>query len=212
MAVLVLGGEAPEAELLCRVAQSSRVYAADGGAHACLRAGIRPEFVLGDGDSLDPKKLPEDWEFRFREDQYLTDFEKVLAELDGSAQRITVLGGLGGRLDHTWNNLLIAAQVDESVSLSFEDGVCRLYRVTSKTPLQLLASQTTVSLLPIGKVNGVTTSGLIWNLEDGALGTGAGISQSNRTTAEGPLQVSVTEGVLYVWVETPPGSRCDGGG
>jgi thiamine pyrophosphokinase len=195
-AAVVLNGKPPSSEFLRRVTEGSAVYAADGGALACLAAAVRPLKVVGDFDSLGGAPLPEDWVCELDSDQNTTDFEKVLSRLPEPLTSLTVLGGLGGRLDHTWNNLVIAAGLPEALKVCFLSEDESLWRVTRVCPLRLdVQSGSTVSLLPMGMVKGVCTEGLRWELEQGTLGPGEGLAQSN--VALGTLAVSVQEGCLF---------------
>ncbi len=195
---VVLNGEPPSPERLRRAAEKSQVYAADGGAKACRTASVRPVLVVGDFDSQNRVDLPGDWVCLADTDQNFTDFEKVLRRLPEDMTSLTVLGGLGGRLDHVWNNLTLAAGVCESVRVCFAGERERLWRVTAGCPLSLdLASGALVSLLPLGAVSGVCSRGLRWELRGGALGPGRGLAQSN--VADGPVDITVGSGVLFVW-------------
>lgn len=200
---VVLNGAVPSAHLLRRVAEEAEVYAADGGAKACLAASVQPVMVVGDLDSQDKKALPGDWVCVKDEDQNFTDFEKVLRRVPEEMTSLVILGGLGGRLDHAWNNLVIAAGVSHILPVCFFGDHEMVWRVTPGCPLSLeLERGALVSLLPMGDVSGVTTEGLRWELQDAHLGPGKGLAQSNQT--EGPTRISVTSGSLYLWTESHP--------
>jgi len=195
---VVLNGEPPSPERLRRAAEESAVYAADGGAKACRTASVRPAAVVGDFDSQDRAELPGEWDCVADTDQNFTDFEKVLRRLPEDMTSLTVLGGLGGRLDHVWNNLTLAAGLRETLRVCFAGERETLWRVTPGCPWSLdLASGALVSLLPLGAVSGVCSRGLRWELRGGALGAGKGLAQSN--VAEGPVEIALRSGVLYLW-------------
>lgn len=197
-AVLVLNGDPPDPGRLRELAARWPVYAADGGALACSAAGVRPELVAGDFDSVDPDSLPETWTLRRTPDQALTDFEKLLRCLPGEVDDLTVLGGLGKRLDHLITNLLAAAALPAGVAVRFEDRGQELIRVTPKRPLEFAPrAEIPLSLLPIAAATGVTTTGLRWNLDDADMGPGVGLGQSNRVV--GPVRVGIRGGTLFVW-------------
>lgn len=197
---VVLNGEACSPARLRAVAASARVFAADGGARACRAAGVRPERVVGDFDSLEVGGLPGDWVCVEDADQNFTDFEKVLRRLPAGMTSLTVLGGLGGRLDHAWNNRVAAAGLPAALPVCFAGERETLWRITPACPFAgELEAGGLVSLLPMGAVEGVTASGLRWGLSEASLGPGLGIAQSNRV--EGPVRVSVRSGVLYLWTD-----------
>ncbi len=194
---VVLNGEPPSPNRLRHLAQGTAVYAADGGAKACVAASVCPERIVGDLDSLTGISVPADWVCEEDTDQNFTDFEKVLRRLPEAMSSLKILGGLGERLDHTWNNLLLAAALPETLPVCFAGERETLWRITPACPCtQVLDEGATVSLLPAGPVHGVCTEGLFWNLDQAALGPGLGLAQSNRCT--GPLKVSVTSGILFL--------------
>ena len=64
-ALIVLGGDPPGAALLRRCArQADWTAAADSGLAAFHSAGLVPDFLLGDMDSVDPGVLRRQAEFR----------------------------------------------------------------------------------------------------------------------------------------------------
>lgn len=110
-AVLVLN-RAPVADLLAAVEMAdvlSRerwIVAVDGGLRACRRAGIRPDLLVGDGDSLRraPAAIPR---VSFPADKDFSDLAAALGEATRRGVRLALVAGLrGGRLDHEWANLL----------------------------------------------------------------------------------------------------------
>lgn len=198
-AVAVLNGDPPSAGLLTAWAEMHPVYAADGGAAACLAAGVRPEWVVGDGDSVDAGTLPSDWVVLKDTDQEHTDFEKLIARLPDTVKRLVVFGGMGHRFDHVWNNLLLSAALPPAMCVQWVCADARLWRVTPDCAFrQELPADTTLSLLPVGDVCGVNACGLEWPLENATLGAGGQICQSNQVRGA-QVEVSVAAGVLFVW-------------
>lgn len=86
------------------------VIAADSGADTAHAYGIRPDFVLGDMDSISGSRvlrgITEDKIRRFARDKDFSDTELALLcareMLGGEARsgRVTLVGGDGGRIDH----------------------------------------------------------------------------------------------------------------
>lgn len=202
-AVLVLNGERPAPSLLRALAEEAPVFAADGGASACAEAGVKPAWVLGDFDSVDPAALPADWTCIREVNQMLTDFEKLIPRLPTEVQEITVLGGLGGRLDHLLSNLICAARLPEAWRVRFAGEGMQLIRVTPSTPLELdLPPGTRISLLALSPAEGVTATGLRWPLREACLGPGPGGGLGQSNLSSGPVAVSVRQGGLWAWVES----------
>jgi thiamine pyrophosphokinase len=188
------------------------VIAADGGSSTAGYLGLGMDLVVGDLDSVDPAQLtalrargiPIEWAPADKDE---SDTElAVAAALARGATSIVIVGGFGGRLDHLLANvgLLALAQLtgvptqllDESTRVTLIRGgeapVDREFRGRVGD---------LVSLLPFGPgVEGVTTIGLAWALDDAALPVGPARGLSNQRTAT-VARVSVRAGLLLV-VET----------
>jgi|GEM_PF-269536 len=99
--LVVVGGGALDTHLLHRLAaEGAHLVGADGGGDAIRQAGLVPEAIIGDFDSIADRT---GWDARTRlmpiAEQETTDFEKVLYS---TAAPVTVgLGMTGKRFDHT---------------------------------------------------------------------------------------------------------------
>ena len=106
------GGEGPDAELCARLAADADIIAAaDSGLARAENAGLHPDWIIGDMDSLDDETRLEAYPagrvIRFPADKDFTDTELAVDLLfEKGCDEVTLAGGGGGRLDHT---LAIAA-------------------------------------------------------------------------------------------------------
>lgn len=108
--ILVTGGEQPDFDLvskyfLNKAGKVSYICAADSGLDYCLRHSIRPDYILGDMDSLSDKKKLKDFPAEMIEkhpsEKDFTDSELGLNHLrEKGCTEIIMIGGGGGRLDH----------------------------------------------------------------------------------------------------------------
>ncbi|WP_336098500.1 thiamine diphosphokinase [Roseovarius sp. CH_XMU1461] len=184
---LIGGGDMDQGDLAAALAHAECVVAADGGADKALAAGIMPEAVIGDFDSLSARarrEIPQERLHRIDE-QDSTDFDKALRHIE--APLILGVGFLGARLDHqlaACNTLVRHAEA--RVILTSRDSIMLL---APPSIVLDLAPGTVVSLFPLGAVEGVS-DGLEWPIAglsfypDGVIGT------SNR--ALGPVEMSFT--------------------
>jgi thiamine pyrophosphokinase len=112
LGVVFSGGEGPSAEKCRRIiagAQSrpgSVIAAADSGLDLAEAAGLRPDWVAGDFDSLVNKALlqgyPPERVISLPRDKDDSDTEFVLHLLaEKTCEEAWLIGGGGGRLDHT---------------------------------------------------------------------------------------------------------------
>lgn len=206
---VVLNGEfGNPRRLLAVMHDADVVVAADGGANWLVQQRLTPDVVVGDMDSLDPELASELEAHRTRlvrhscaKDQ--TDAELALLEaVDQGARRITVLGALGGRIDHALANvhLLLMPQLSGVHTVLF-DGASYLWVTRDQTEISGVTGDV-VSLIPLaGDATGVETDGLAYPLCGETLHCGAARGVSNILS--GPIaHVTLRSGVLLV-VFTP---------
>ncbi|MDQ3930634.1 MAG: thiamine diphosphokinase [Chloroflexota bacterium] len=172
------------------------VIAADGGSTLAARLGVVPDLVVGDLDSSDPalvERLQGDGikVDRFRhETKVETDTElAVLAALAWQPDTILVLGGIGGRLDHSVANLLLLTHpqlVEQDVRIADGRQIAMLAKRGRWNYLPA-SSGDTVSLLPVGgNSTGVETADLLYPLNSETLLVGRGRGVSNEVTGPQP--------------------------
>jgi thiamine pyrophosphokinase len=201
-ALVFAGGDPPPVELLGQLDRSALVIAADSGLDHALALGFRADVVVGDLDSVTPDALARardagaDVEAHPAEKDE-TDLELALRRAVAlGVQRVTVIGGGGGRHDHLLANALVLAH-DEYAELEVEAlvGSARLTVIRTRAELRG-APGSFLSLLPLGgPARGIHTEGLRYPLEDEELapGTTRGVSNEFLTAT---AVVSVREGVL----------------
>jgi len=190
------------------------VVAADGGALGARTLGLVPDLVVGDGDSLGEAGLALLRADGIRielapADKDESDTELAIrACLARDADAIAIVGGFGGRLDHTLANIWLLALRDVAecaISLLDESTRVTLVRADRsgppvRRPLPGRARDI-VSLIPLGAVEGVTTVGLRYPLRDEPLPAGPSRGLSNVRERD-DAAVTIRHGLLLV-VETP---------
>lgn len=146
-AVLVANGPVVWNEQLAAVAAAADpLLAADGGADHLARIGLRPKLVVGDLDSISPgvrRWLGED-RMVPRPDQDRTDLDKALGvALDElGLGSLTVLGAVGGRIDHAVANLGLLARRAVGERLRFVAPDHRIVAVKDRCELASAAGET----------------------------------------------------------------------
>ncbi len=185
------------------------VIAADGGLSLAAPLGLRVDVVVGDLDSASTEDLATtDARIeRYPAGKDATDLELALdAAIASGATEITVVGGVGGRLDHLLANaLLLASERYGRIPIRWLTGTETAAVADRNRPATVTgAVGDRVSLIPIGgPAREVTTTGLHWPLtgEDLPAGSTRGISnEMTETTAT----VTLTAGTLLVVQEGAP--------
>lgn len=201
-------------------AAAELLIAADGGAHALDRAGLRPHLLVGDLDSVDPalvERLAQAGTevMRHPPEKEASDTELAVAEaVARNATSVTLLGALGGpRRDHELSNvLLLAAAARAGTPARIVDGPTQIRAARGPQRVEVEGDPgTLVTLVPVGgDVQGVTTRGLRYALDDEPLLLGSSRGLSNVVT-ERPTSVWVTAGTLLVIEAQPDGIGNQGG-
>lgn len=182
------------------------VIAADGGLAHLRAAGITPDMVLGDFDSLaDPPQGAHVQTFPVEKD----DTDVMLALKLGFARgwrSFRILGGTGGRTDHTLANLQallwLAARGAHGVLCG--EGEC--FTVIREGEVRFRAGMSGgLSVFAMGgPAAGVTLTGLHYPLENGTLQPDFPLGVSNRFES-GSAAVRVEKGALLIMWQGDPG-------
>ncbi len=212
VSLIVAGGAHPEPSVVAALPEVGRCIAADSGADHAFDLGLDVDVVVGDLDSISPAGLDRVRSLGLAirssptaKDQ--TDLElaiEVALEQVGDEHhdKIIVIGLGGGRLDHALANVTALADIAERAAALGRDvevdgliGSARLSVVRAHRELSGALGET-VSLLPLlGSVDGVTTTGLEFPLDDEPLLAGSGRGMSNRFVAR-QATVEVRQGTL----------------
>lgn len=182
------------------------ILCADGGFSHALEQGVRPDAVLGDMDSLeeagyDPAQIPDGIRVvRAPRAKDRTDTGLCLEyALESGCSEAVVLGGLGGRLDHTLANLQDAAAFCvRGLSVSFRDRDVRAYFVTDGSLVVEPLPGFSLSVFAWSPTaSGVTLRNVEYPLTDHTLETGFPLGVSNGFAGV-PAEISVACGTLLV--------------
>lgn len=199
--VLVLNGNLEWTECLADLARDARLLlAADGGANALARLGLRPDAVVGDLDSVDAEARAWIGEERMvhRPDQDATDFEKALAFAfeNSGVDRLIVLGALGDRLDHTIGALGTLARQARGPNLMLVSE--REHVIATTTPADLDARPGEIwSFWTFDPGVRVTLEGVRWPVTDAPLTVDDRPSISNEATGT-RVRILPTGGTVVV--------------
>ena len=147
------------------------VIAADGGYKYLQQAGIKPDIVIGDFDSLG--KAPEGEKIiRLKPEKDVTDTYAAVSEgIKCGYSRFNIYGASGGRIEHTLANIqLIASLAEKNMQASIFDGSTVITAVTAKTLRFDSAYNGYISIFAHSdKCTGVCLRGLKYPLENAEL-------------------------------------------
>ena len=199
-AIVLAGGDPVNPDVIEDLPQDGFTVAADSGLDQALALGLEVDLIVGDMDSVSAEALA-----AYREtavelhprDKDHTDLELALrAAVRMGVDRIVIVGGAGGRLDHFLANALLISSVEFSdLDVEWLTGDARLHVVHGTARLHCTPGNH-VSLLAVhGPARGIFTEGFRWEMEDEELLPGATRGVSN--VFEQPVAtVRVGEGTL----------------
>ena len=196
--IIFVGGEGPGPAALQKIARAADLLvAADSGLIAAEEAGLRPDLVIGDMDSLDdPRRLEKyapDSVRRFPADKDFTDTELALALLrEKGCDEAWIAGGGGGRMDHLFAIRALFEREDCPDRWFPGDEEIRCIKegssVASALPMGSL-----VSVFPLGRGPWeADSSGLKWPLN--GLGWNEGSFGVSNVAAGGAMEIRSIRG------------------
>jgi thiamine pyrophosphokinase len=199
--LLALDGILPDTELIAELrTRHSILVAADGAALALRKRGILSDVVIGDLDSVGEMggTLAADGaEIIEIANQEQNDFEKALLwGIERGERAVTIIGMGGGMVDHALNNFSVLARYARRLRLSVHDDISTAWAVSDSLEFTATAGNR-VSLIPLPQVR-LTTSGLVWQLDNEVLAIGEREGASNRAAADN-VTVQVSEGLVMIF-------------
>ncbi len=203
--VIVSGGQLKcLSRLKEQLKDAGLVIGADRGAGYLKELGVMPHVVLGDMDSISR----DDLEYfknlgveilMYPAEKDMTDTElAVNYAVERGFKELVILGGAGKRLDHTLANILLLKRIaDLGAEGRLVDENNEAALVKDRIGLSG-GEMTKVTLLPLTeRVEGVTTRGLRYQLNNATLEMGSTLGVSNELSDQG-AEVSLTKGLLLV--------------
>lgn len=187
------------------ISSAERLIGVDGGSRHLRTIGVLPHLAVGDMDSI-----PDDLLVQYRSEgvelhlhppkKDATDLELALElALERGAKRISILGGTGGRLDHTLGNLFLLARcLPGGIPACIMDQEQCIHLTDQALTLEGAVGDT-LSLLPATpEARGVSLTGLEYPLHDATLTFGTSWGMSN-VFVENRATVAIGSGRLFVF-------------
>ncbi len=199
--------------------KSIYIIAADGGVKSCKEAGLVPDLIVGDFDSLEgdypdyyPMDIYPDIEvisLPKEKDDTDTVYAIRLAA-DRGIKEIFMYGCGGGRMDHYIANiqtLLFAKDlgIDAFLCDSFEGKVTKAFVIKNEKVSFDKSFSGLVSVFCLGDAaRGVDIKGLKYEVSGGEIRCDFPIGVSNEFTGK-EASISVMEGALLIFLNNAPG-------
>lgn len=173
------------------------IICADKGLENIKKVGLTPDAALGDFDSVTSNMdIPI---IKYPAEKDVTDTEIAIDYcIEKGADDIMLLGGTGGRVDHTLANILLLKRtMDKGVSVKMYDGV-NLCFVTDKDVEIEKSDKKYLSLFALGqKVCGLTIKGAKYPLNKYCLESDSSLGVSNEIVSD-RAKIEFESGALLI--------------
>lgn len=200
-ALIIANGAPCDAELMGELLEwSPYIVVLDGALNKVLKAGIHFDVVIGDLDSLSEADTAVVNDMRIpiihKPDQEKTDLQKGIEYLIEKGHRaVNIIWATGMRADHTFNNICSIGKYKDQINASILDDHSRIFVLPNQFRKKYNPGEV-LSLLPLGKVDGIVTHGLMYPLKDESLSIEGRSGSSNEVIGDGWVEISYKSGSL----------------
>lgn len=181
------------------------IIASDRGLEVLDEFDIKPNYIIGDFDSIDKKILNKyintDIEIKELnpEKDYTDTHMAIKLAIELNSKQITIVGAIGTRIDHTIANIHVLKEtLDNNIECKIMDERNEIQLINKRTTLEKEKKYKYVSLIPLtSKVEGLTLKGFKYKLSNETLEIGHSIGVSNEQVEE-YAQIDLKEGILIL--------------
>lgn len=180
-----------------------KILASNGASIYLDKNNISYDFVVGDMDSINNKKLyyKNKDKIIIDNNQNITDFEKSLKFIvSQSFFYVDVFGACGNMMDHFLGNINVALKYKNKISIAFYDDYCRFFFVKKQIKIENIIKGKKISLFPCPIVTNISTLGLKYNLYQENISMDKKIGIRNIATSN-IIEISYATGNLLLFIE-----------
>lgn len=202
-ALIIANGASCSYELLGQLLEwSPIVVVLDNAIERVLQLDIKIDVLLGDFDGdFDPEIYKEKQfplEIVHTPNQDKTDLEKAFDYLiEKGHKAVNVVWATGKRADHTITNITNIVSYRDKLKIVILDDHSKIFLLPNKFE-KWYTKNTPISLIPIGKVSGITTQNLFYPLNNEELSIGYRTGSSNHVTEDGIVKIEHSQGDLIL--------------
>jgi len=200
--VLIGNGEHPSPDKYTHILNNAKcIICADGGANYAYRQNVKPDWILGDLDSIEP----EVWEYYRRQQvriqklksQMNNDLEKAIRKASRLGyRRLILIGFIGKRLDQTLTTFQVVKKYIRKARIILYSSSYEIYPLVAGKYTFSIQPGDPVSIFGFPRGYGITTTGLQWSLTNNhLLGGSRGLSNS---AINNRIEISFTRGYLLL--------------
>ncbi|MEY2921715.1 MAG: hypothetical protein RL108_324 [Bacteroidota bacterium] len=202
-ALIIANGASCSYELLGQLLEwSPIVVVLDNAIDRVLQLDIKVDVLLGDFDGdFDPEIYKEKQyplEIVHTPNQEKTDLEKALDYLvEKGHKAVNIVWATGKRADHTLANITNIVSYREKIKIVIIDDHSKIFLLPKRFEKWYTAN-TPISLIPVGKVTGITSQNLYYSLQNDDLILGYRTGNSNHVAQDGIVTITHETGDLLL--------------
>lgn len=174
------------------------IIAADGGCVYLEKAGIKPDIIIGDFDSLG--SIPDgDEVIKLNPVKDITDMDAAVKEgIKRGYKEFHLYGACGGRIDHTLANIqLVASLAQNNINAFIHDDMIITAVCNRKIKFDINSKGYISVFSHSDKCRGVSIKGLKYTLDNSELSNSFPLGVSNEFVGT-DSEISVKNGTLIV--------------
>lgn len=202
-ALIIANGEECNADILCQLLEwSPFIVVLDGAIQKVLDKGIKVDVLLGDFDrNLNLENVlsqQTDIQVVYMPDQEKTDLEKAIEYLiEKGNKAANIIWATGKRSDHSITNMTNIVRYKNKIKLVLIDNHSHIFPIINSFE-KWYPKGSPISLIPIGEVVDISTSGLKYNLMNESLKLGFRTGNSNESDEDGFVKITIKSGELLI--------------
>jgi len=182
------------------------IIASDKGLEVLDSLNIKPNYIIGDFDSIDTNVLNKYINSKNIELVKLnpikdfTDTHMALKHaIEINSTNITILGAIGTRIDHTIANISVLKEaLEKNILCTILNEQNKIFLIDKNITIKKEIEYPFISLIPLTtQVFGISLKGFKYNLENATISIGESIGISNEQI-ENEAEIGIKEGVLIV--------------
>jgi len=202
-ALIIANGAPCNPELVGQLLEwSPLVIVLDSAMVRVMEMDIKVDVLLGDFDANFDTDFYKEKQFPIEiihtPDQEKTDLEKAFDYLiERKIPAVNVIWATGKRADHTITNLTNIVKYRNVLKIVILDDHSKIFLLPNKFE-KWYTKNSIISLIPVGKVTGITTQNLFYPLQDESLTMGYRTGSSNHASKDGLVTIEHSEGDLLL--------------
>jgi thiamine pyrophosphokinase len=202
-ALIIANGASCSFDLLGQLLEWSPVVVVlDNAIDRVLQLDIKVDVLLGDFDGdFDPEIYKEKQyplEIVHTPNQEKTDLEKALDYLvEKGHKAVNIVWATGKRADHTLANITNIVSYRDKIKIVIIDDHSKIFLLPKRFEKWYTAN-TPISLIPVGKVTGITSQNLFYSLQNDDLILGYRSGNSNHVSQDGIVTITHETGDLLL--------------